>query len=209
MQEFQDKGGFSRVLQDIFNPKDLKSLELDSVFQIKKFVREFYSRKTKMSNELLETLDALQNERPGILKLKRKHFDLNKAKNATKREQFDMMRLNTERDRVDKFKQIALKETERYYRLLEIFAAKMEQRKEVKLPTSTQMDSQSKNGGSSDAQSMYQEADFQSITEKMNADIKLMKTLSYITEYMRQVIENGTGFTHNHMFILLLHMTAD
>lgn len=75
MQEFQDRGGFTRVLNDIFNPTDLKSLELDSVFQIKKFCRQFYERKTKMSKELLETLDALNNERPGVLQLKRKHFD--------------------------------------------------------------------------------------------------------------------------------------
>lgn len=35
MQSFQDRGGFTRVLNDIFNPEDRKSLELDSVFQIK------------------------------------------------------------------------------------------------------------------------------------------------------------------------------
>ena len=32
MQEFQDRGGFSRVLNDIFNPNEIKALELDSVF---------------------------------------------------------------------------------------------------------------------------------------------------------------------------------
>lgn len=67
MQEFQDRGGFSRVLNDIFNPPDLKSMEIDSVFQIKKFTREFYERKCKMSQELLETLDALTNERPVVI----------------------------------------------------------------------------------------------------------------------------------------------
>lgn len=41
-QEFQDRGGFTRVLNDIFNPTDMKSLELDSVYQIKKFCRDFY-----------------------------------------------------------------------------------------------------------------------------------------------------------------------
>ena len=64
------------MLADIFTPSDLKSLELDSVYQIKKFCREFYDRKSKMSKELLETLDALQNERPGVLKSKRKYFDV-------------------------------------------------------------------------------------------------------------------------------------
>ena len=32
MQDFLDKGGFSKVLNDIFNPTDIKSLELDSVY---------------------------------------------------------------------------------------------------------------------------------------------------------------------------------
>ena len=32
MQDFKDRGGFSTVLNDIFNPTDLKRLELDSVF---------------------------------------------------------------------------------------------------------------------------------------------------------------------------------
>lgn len=108
MQEFQDRGGFSRVLNDIFNPTDLKSLELDSVFQIKKFCREFYQRKTKMSEELIATLDALNNERPGVLQMKRKHFDLDKYKTATKKERLEWMRLNAEKDRVDKFKQVAM-----------------------------------------------------------------------------------------------------
>jgi len=76
MQEFQDRGGFTRVLNDIFNPADIKALELDSVFQIKKFTKEFYERKSKMSKELLETLDALINERPEIMQSKRKHFQI-------------------------------------------------------------------------------------------------------------------------------------
>lgn len=51
-------------------------MELDSVFQIKKFCREFYERKIKMSQDLVDTLDALSNERPATLKLKKRHFEL-------------------------------------------------------------------------------------------------------------------------------------
>lgn len=68
MQDFSDRGGFSKVLNDIFNPTDLKSLELDSVFQLKQFCKDFYDRKSQISKELVSTLDALNNERPGILK---------------------------------------------------------------------------------------------------------------------------------------------
>ena len=42
MQDFLDKGGFSKVLNDIFNPTDVKSLELDSVYQLKAFCKDFY-----------------------------------------------------------------------------------------------------------------------------------------------------------------------
>lgn len=33
--EFEERGGFARVLKDIFNPSDNSSIELDSVFQLK------------------------------------------------------------------------------------------------------------------------------------------------------------------------------
>jgi len=77
VQRFLDRGGFGRVLSDIFTPSDAKSLELDSVYQLKKFTKEFYQRKAILSKELLETLDALNNERPAMIQLKRKHFDQN------------------------------------------------------------------------------------------------------------------------------------
>jgi len=56
-----------------------------------------------MSKELLETLDALNNERPDVIQLKRKHFDLDKFENATQKEHLTWMRLNAEKDRVRKF----------------------------------------------------------------------------------------------------------
>lgn len=34
-------------------------------------------------------------------------------------------------------------------------------------------------------------------------------TLQYMTEFMRQVIENGQGFSENHMFIVLLHLEPE
>ena len=61
-------------MTQIFNPHDLRSLELDSVFQLKKFTRDFYERKVRTSKDLLQALDALSNERPRVLQAKRKHF---------------------------------------------------------------------------------------------------------------------------------------
>ena len=35
-----------------------------------------------------------------------------------------------------------------------------------------------------------------------------MGVLEYMTEFMRQVIENGLTFIANHFFILMLHLDA-
>ena len=51
-----------------------------------------------------------------------KHFDLDKYETATKRERLEWMRLNAEKDRVDKFKDVALSQTKHYYNVLEKFA---------------------------------------------------------------------------------------
>lgn len=43
--EFEERGGFAQVLKDIFNPQDPSSMELDSVFQLKKLCKAFYEKK--------------------------------------------------------------------------------------------------------------------------------------------------------------------
>ena len=67
MIEFKERGGFSQVLKDIFNPSDMAAMELDSVFQLKTLCKNFYRKKQLMSQCLLESLDALSNERPVVL----------------------------------------------------------------------------------------------------------------------------------------------
>lgn len=52
-----------------------------------------------MSKDLIETLDALNNERPNMLQFKRKHFEIKNVQ--TKSERLDWMRLNAERDRIE------------------------------------------------------------------------------------------------------------
>jgi hypothetical protein len=49
MQEFIDNGGFPKVLNDIFNPTDQASMELDSVYQLKQLCKAFYEKKEKLS----------------------------------------------------------------------------------------------------------------------------------------------------------------
>lgn len=65
--QFEERGGFSQVLKDIFNPSDMAAMELDSVYQLKNICKDFYRKKQLMSSALIETLDALSNERPAVL----------------------------------------------------------------------------------------------------------------------------------------------
>ena len=81
-----------------------------------------------MSKELLDTLDALNNERPAVIYSKRKHFgdDLQYAKG----EKLDRIRLNTERDRITRFRKVTLDQSGLYYTLLENLTKLLEQRKQ-------------------------------------------------------------------------------
>lgn len=47
---------------------------------------------------MIETLDALNKQRPSVVSLKRKHFDT--ELNANQRQRFEWMRLNAEKDRI-------------------------------------------------------------------------------------------------------------
>lgn len=73
------------------------------------------------------------------------------------------MRLNTEQDRVNKYKAVALNDTKRYYNLLEKFTKIIDSRKEVKIVTQTPVDTASKNGTSNSEEnqsSKNEELDF-------------------------------------------------
>ena len=72
-----------------------------------------------MSSALIETLDALSNERPTVLQMKRRHFNPDVAGN--KRESLEWMRINAERERIFRFKSIARDTATQYYRILERF----------------------------------------------------------------------------------------
>lgn len=65
--EFEERGGFVRVLRDIFNPVDKAAMQLDSVYQLKNMCKNFYTRKQLVNEDLIQTLDALANERPTTL----------------------------------------------------------------------------------------------------------------------------------------------
>jgi len=72
--EFEERGGFAQVLKDIFNPQTESAAQLDSVYQLKNLCMTFYEKKEKMQGALIQTLDALSNERPKAMQMKKKHF---------------------------------------------------------------------------------------------------------------------------------------
>lgn len=41
------------------------------------------------------------------------------------------------------------------------------------------------------------------------SDELLLITMKYITDFMRQVIENGSPFSKNHLFLMLLHLKVE
>jgi hypothetical protein len=70
--------------------------------------RDFYIRKQELSSSLIQQLDALSNERPEMLRAKRKHLVLGDDSVEPMKEIFQWMRINAERERIQRFKAIAV-----------------------------------------------------------------------------------------------------
>jgi hypothetical protein len=104
--EFEERGGFAKVLNDIFNPTDLNSMELDSVYQLKSLCKSFYEKKERLNTNLVQTLDALNNERPNVILMKKKHLNID-LKGGNVHDDIEWMRINAERERVQHFKEMA------------------------------------------------------------------------------------------------------
>jgi predicted nucleotidyltransferase len=102
-------------------------------------------------------------------------------------EKMNWIRLQTEKDRIKRFKKVTNEQTKKYYGVLEQFSKLLEIRK-----TRTQ-----------------NESEFKQITDRNQCDEDLMAILEYVTKFMRKVIENGSDFNQNHLFILLLHLTPE
>ena len=94
-------------------------MELDSVFQLKKLCKELYTRKSKISDELIQTLDALNNERPAVMQTKKRFFNIKDSETAGYKESIDWMRLNAEKERIYKFKNIVTDAAGVYYQVVE------------------------------------------------------------------------------------------
>lgn len=74
-------------------------MELDSVFQLKTLCKTFYEKKEKLSNNLIQTLDALSNERPKTINMKKNNLNF-QSQNRNLHDAIEWMRINAERERI-------------------------------------------------------------------------------------------------------------
>lgn len=72
-----------------------------------------------MSASLVQTLDALSNDRPVMLQMKRRHF--NTEVTGDKKASLEWMRINAERERLYRFKSIAKDMAKAYYMIMDRF----------------------------------------------------------------------------------------
>jgi hypothetical protein len=90
-------------------------MELDSVYQLKQLCKAFYQKKESLSQSLIQCLDALANERPWTVKMKKKHFDTSSNNLLT---DIEYMRINAERERIKKYQEITKGSAYTYYKIL-------------------------------------------------------------------------------------------
>lgn len=107
------------------------------------------------------------------------------------------MRLQAEKDRLARFKNIAVSSVSKYYNIIETIAKMLEQQDD-KMPELLQSLDLNTLDENTDHQhvdnSMGQGNNFQTIMRQVNNDTKLKLTLQYMTEFIRQVVENGFEF---------------
>ena len=96
-------------------------MQLDSVYQLKNMCKNFYTRKQMVNEDLIQTLDALANERPTSLQMKRRHLTVDDSESSHCAQNIQWMRINAERERIHRFKQISTETASQYYKILERF----------------------------------------------------------------------------------------
>jgi hypothetical protein len=81
-----------------------------------------------MSDNLIDALDAMNNERPRVLSLKKTNFAVEDTIISKQESSLKWMRLNTERDRIQTFRSIARDSAGFYYAIIEKFSVLLEER---------------------------------------------------------------------------------
>ena len=70
------------------------------MYQLKLLCKTYYEKKDVIGKNLVQCLDALANERPWTIKMKKKHFDTSSNNLLT---DVEYMRINAERERIKKY----------------------------------------------------------------------------------------------------------
>lgn len=137
---------------------------------------------------MVSCLDALANERPWAMKTKKKHFDTSSNNLLT---DVEFMRINAERERIKKYQEITKGSAYTYYKILKRLSEES-----VKL-TKEQMSNSRSN------------EDPQLKMKLALKDAKLKKLLNFITDFMKQVVENGSPFEKSHYFLILTQISQE
>lgn len=82
--------------------------------------KTFYEKKERLSNNLIQTLDALTNERPKTLLMKKNNLNM-EMKNGNVHDDIEWMRINAERQRISQYREIAKESAVFYYKILKKF----------------------------------------------------------------------------------------
>ena len=97
-------------------------MQLDSVYQLKNLCKNFYKRKQFVNESLIQILDAMTNERPVSLQMKRRHLNIDDSGTSHMSENLEWMRINAEKERIQRFKQISQETVNLYYKVLDRFS---------------------------------------------------------------------------------------
>lgn len=127
LRAFEERGGFAGVLRDIFRPQAADGVDLDSVHQLSSLCTGFYHKKYSLDKRLVQALDALTNERPNTMSFKKKHTDVRCSTRF--QEEVEWVRLNAEKERIQKYKSIAQQNAITYYKIMQKF---VEETQEIK-----------------------------------------------------------------------------
>jgi hypothetical protein len=88
--------------------------------------KAFYEKKERLGSNLVQTLDALTNERPKTLNLKRNNLNL-EDKRGNVYDDIEWMRINAERERISQYREVAKESAIFYYKVLKRFSDENQQ----------------------------------------------------------------------------------
>ena len=133
--------------------------------------------------------------------MKRRHLNVDDTESSHCMQNIKWMRINAERERVLRFKNVSIETAASYYKILDRFSSLIIKKKN--LCKQINRDDWFVPEHSSAAR------DLQIIMKHTFAETQLHNTLKFICEYIKRVNENGYVFTAGHFFILLLELTVD